>query len=76
MLELSIFIDDMSSVTASLFARLGDDGDVTTNTNSRFVDGIENSTTVRIENELEDDESFQYSMNYEKRFDKKIVIIN
>jgi outer membrane receptor protein involved in Fe transport len=65
------FIDDMSSVTASLFARLGDDGDVTTNTNSRFVDGIENSTTVRIENELEDDESFQYSMNYEKRFDKE-----
>jgi hypothetical protein len=61
----------MSSVTASLFARLGDDGDVTTNTNSRFVDGIENSTTVRIENELEDDESFQYSMNYEKRFDKE-----
>ncbi|EMY81791.1 TonB-dependent outer membrane channel protein [Psychroflexus gondwanensis ACAM 44] len=65
------FIDDMSSVTASLFARLGDDGDVTTNTNSRFVDGIENSSTVRIENELEDDESFQYSMNYEKRFDKE-----
>ena len=67
----SYFIDDMSSVTASLFARLGDDGDVTTNTNRRFVNGIENSTTVRIEEELEDDESFQYSMNYEKRFDKE-----
>jgi outer membrane receptor protein involved in Fe transport len=67
----SYFIDDMSSVTASLFARLGDDRDVTTNTNRRFVNGIENSTTVRIENELEDDESFQYSMNYEKRFDKE-----
>lgn len=67
----SYFIDDMSSVTASLFARLGDDRDVTTNTNRRFVNGIENSTTVRIEEELEDDESFQYSMNYEKRFDKE-----
>nr|WP_257984621.1 TonB-dependent receptor [Psychroflexus sp. MES1-P1E] len=65
------FIDDMSSVTSSLFTRSGDDRDMTTNTNRRFVNGIENSTTVRIEDELEDDKSFQYSMNYEKRFDKE-----
>jgi outer membrane receptor protein involved in Fe transport len=65
------FIDDMSSVTASLFTRSGDDRDMTANTNRRFVNGIENSTTVRIEDELEEDKSFQYSMNYEKRFDKE-----
>ena len=65
------FIDDMSSVTASFFTRLGDDRDVTTNNNIRFADGIENSTTLRIEDELEDDKRFQYSFNYEKRFDKE-----
>ncbi|RRO15260.1 TonB-dependent receptor [Flavobacteriaceae bacterium 14752] len=65
------FISDMSSVTASFFTRLGDDRDIATNINRRFADGIENSTTVRIEDELEDDERFQYSFNYEKRFDKE-----
>ena len=65
------FIDDMSSVTASFFTRLGDDRDITTNSNIRFADGIENSTTLRIEDELEDDKRFQYSFNYEKRFDKE-----
>lgn len=65
------FIDDMSSVTASFFTRLGDDRDIATSINRRFADGIENSTTVRIEDELEDDQRFQYSFNYEKRFDKE-----
>jgi len=65
------FIDDMSSVTASFFTRLGDDKDITTNSNIRFADGIENSTTLRIEEELEDDKRFQYSFNYEKRFDRE-----
>jgi outer membrane receptor protein involved in Fe transport len=71
------FIDDMSSVTASFFGRLGDDRDVTTNANDRFVlDSVTNSivfdsNTLRIEDELEEDERFQYSFNYEKRFDKE-----
>ena len=64
------FIDDMSSVTASFFTRFGDDRDITNNSNVRFANGLENSTTLRIEDELEDDKSFQYSFNYEKRFDK------
>lgn len=65
------FIDDMSSITASFFTRLGDDQDISTNINRRFQNGIENSTTVRIENELEEDERYQYALNYEKRFDKE-----
>lgn len=65
------FIDDMSSVTASFFSRLGDDQDITTNANRRFANSIENSSTIRIEEELEDDKRFQYSLNYEKRFDKE-----
>lgn len=68
---IEYFIDDMSSITASFFTRLGDDRDIATNINRRFANGIENSTTVRIEDELEDDKRFQYSFNYEKRFDKE-----
>jgi len=70
------FIDDMSSITASFFGRLGDDRDVTTNLNDRFVldstnTEIFDSNTIRIEDELEEDERFQYAINYEKRFDKE-----
>jgi outer membrane receptor protein involved in Fe transport len=70
------FIDDMSSITASFFGRLGDDRDVTTNLNDRFVLDSTNtivfdSNTLRIEDELEEDERFQYALNYEKRFDKE-----
>ncbi|WP_245539754.1 TonB-dependent receptor domain-containing protein [Psychroflexus tropicus] len=70
------FIDDMSSVTASFFGRLGDDRDVTSNANDRFVLDSTNtvvfdSNTLRIEDELEEDERFQYALNYEKRFDKE-----
>ncbi|SDH00820.1 Outer membrane receptor proteins, mostly Fe transport [Psychroflexus sediminis] len=65
------FIDEMSSITASFFTRLGDDRDVSTNINRRFDDGVENSTTERIEEELEEDERYQYALNYEKRFDKE-----
>jgi len=68
---MEYFIDDMSSVTGSFFMRLGDGQDITTNDNLRFVDGNEQSTTRRIEDEREDDKRFQYAINYEKRFDKE-----
>ncbi|QTY27233.1 TonB-dependent receptor domain-containing protein [Flavobacterium sp. CS20] len=64
------FINDMSSITASFFTRTGDDRDITTNTNKRFANGLENSRTIRIEEELDDDERYQYALNYVKRFDK------
>jgi len=65
------FIDDMSSVTASFFGRLGDDRDVTTSISQRFIEDTLNSRTLRVETELEEDERYQFSMNYEKRFDKE-----
>lgn len=65
------FIDDMSSVTASFFGRIGDDRDVTTNFNQRFDRGELDSRTLRIEEEIEEDERYQFAMNYEKRFDKE-----
>lgn len=63
------FIDESSSIIASVFMRLGDDRDRTKNATRRFFESIEESTTLRTEEELEDDQRFQYAMNYEKRFD-------
>lgn len=66
---MEYFIDETSSITASIFMRLGDDEDRTRNATRRFFGGIEESTTLRTEEELEDDQRYQFSMNYEKRFD-------
>lgn len=63
------FINESSSITGSFFMRLGDDLDRTINVNRRFLNGIELSETLRTEEENEDDQRFQYSLNYEKRFD-------
>jgi hypothetical protein len=65
------FIDDMSSVTASFFGRLGDDRDITTNITERFVGNDLDSRTLRLGSEIEEDESYQFAVNYEKRFDKE-----
>ncbi|MFN2262338.1 MAG: TonB-dependent receptor domain-containing protein [Psychroflexus sp.] len=64
------FFDDMTSLTGSFFMRLGEDEDVTNNFLSRFDDGELVDRTYRRENEFEDDKRFQYSLNFEKRFDK------
>ncbi len=66
---IQYFFDQTSSLTASFFMRLGDDLDRTRNRTRRFIEGVENSTTLRTEEEAEDDKRFQYSLNYEKQFD-------
>ncbi|WP_229731901.1 TonB-dependent receptor domain-containing protein [Psychroflexus planctonicus] len=66
---IEYFFDESSSLTGSFFMRLGDDLDRTRNRTTRFVEDVENSTTLRTEEEDEDDKRFQYSLNYEKRFD-------
>ncbi|MGM0635034.1 MAG: TonB-dependent receptor domain-containing protein [Bacteroidota bacterium] len=65
------FFDELTSLTGSFFMRLGDDQDITNNYNRRFVNGVENSTTYRREDEREDDKRYQYSLNFEKRFDEE-----
>ncbi|MFO7743889.1 MAG: outer membrane beta-barrel family protein [Psychroflexus sp.] len=68
---IEYFIDDMSSITGSFFMRLGDDLDVTTNDSQRFLDGNFIDRSLRSEGETEEDARYQYSFNYEKRFDKE-----
>ncbi len=66
---MEYFITPSSSVTGSIFFRTSDGDDTTTNATQRFVDGARNSETLREEIELEDDNSYQVSFNYTKKFD-------
>lgn len=68
---IEYFIDDMSSVTGSFFMRLGDDFDITRNDSERFKDGDFIDRSLRSEGQTEEDARYQYSFNYEKRFDKE-----
>ena len=68
---IEYFFNDMTSLTGSFFMRLGEDEDITNNYSSRFDDGELVERTFRRENEFEDDKRFQYSINFEKRFDEE-----
>ncbi len=68
---MEYYIDDMSSITGAIFYRNGDDEDLTTNVNDYFFNGNALLGTERLELETEEDESFQFSLNYIKRFDNK-----
>ncbi len=63
------FINDSTEVTLSYFGRVGDDTDRTFNSTNRFIDGNLDSETLRIEDEIEEEESHQVSFNFEKHYD-------
>ncbi|WP_373072612.1 TonB-dependent receptor domain-containing protein [Zeaxanthinibacter enoshimensis] len=67
-LGMEYFLSDNSSITGSIFMRFSDGDDTTNNSNSRFNNGALDSRTFRVEEELEDDESYQLSLNYTKDF--------
>ena len=64
------FINDNSSITGSIFYRTSTGNDVTQNTNQRFEDSVLGSNTFREEIEIEDDNSYQLSLNYVNRFNE------
>lgn len=68
-LGMEYFITDRSSITASGFYRMSDDNDLTTNLTSEF-DADRNLAVSRSRNEdeTEDDENFQFSLNYVNEF--------
>ncbi|WP_121666655.1 TonB-dependent receptor domain-containing protein [Mesonia aquimarina] len=65
---MEYFLNDQSSITASIFTRFGDDKDVTSNNTSRFNNNSLDSRTFREQIEKEKDESYQASVNYINRF--------
>ncbi|WP_203295614.1 outer membrane beta-barrel family protein [Luteirhabdus pelagi] len=67
-LGMEYFLTENSSITGSVFLRLGDDEDVTTNRARKFTDGTLAEETIREELETEKDESYQVSLNYVNNF--------
>ena len=67
-LGLEYYINDQSSITGSIFYRNGDDEDLTTNINNYFLNGEERLGTTRTEFETEEDESYQFAVNYINKF--------
>jgi len=65
---MEYFIDDKSSITGSIFYRLGSDADLSLNSSERFNNGSIVEETLRREKETEEDNSYQISINYVKRF--------
>ena len=63
------FINDSTEITLSYFGRTGEDVDRTLNDTRRFIGSDLDSQTLRIEDEIEDEESHQVAFNFEKRYD-------
>ena len=67
-LGIEYFLTDKSSITASAFYRKGDGNDETTNNTSNYNLGEVKERITRIENEAEDDETYQLALNYVNNF--------
>lgn len=66
---MEYFIDESSSITGSIFYRLGSDADLSLNESERFNDGgLLIEETLRREKETEQDNSYQIALNYVKQF--------
>lgn len=70
-LGIEYYLTKKSSLTASGFLRLGNDEDVTTNDTQNFKNNDLKESTKRIENQTEDDTSYQFSLNYVNNFNDK-----
>lgn len=68
-LGIEYFINDKSSVTATGFLRTGDNETTTTNTTNEFNrDNVLAINRVRTEEEVEDESTYQFTLNYTNKF--------
>ncbi len=67
-LGIEYFLTETSSLTASAFGRLNDGEDITENNTTRFIATDIDSRTLRREIEVEDEQSYQLSLNYNNDF--------
>ena len=63
-LGVEYFLNEQSSLTASIFYRYGQDEDVTANQSERFKNNILAEETLRKEWESEEDNRYQFALNY------------
>ncbi|MDT0651482.1 TonB-dependent receptor, partial [Autumnicola edwardsiae] len=68
---MEYYINDMSSITGAIFYRNGNDDDLTTNLSDYYINNEPQIGTKRYEREAEDDESYQFSLNYINKFDNE-----
>ncbi|TDN87890.1 outer membrane receptor protein involved in Fe transport [Salegentibacter sp. 24] len=68
---MEYFINDMSSITGAIFYRFGNDDDLTTNISEYYLNNSTQLGTTRYERETEDEESYQFSLNYINKFDNE-----
>lgn len=69
-LGIEYFVSDKTSITASVFARLGDNQSTTDNITDEFNAANDRTTSrSRVETENEKDLSYQFSLNYVTKFD-------
>lgn len=69
-LGFEYYITDQSSFTATGFYRYGEDEDLTTNYSSMFNNELLELQTSRSEEEIEEDNSYQFALNYLNKFNK------
>ena len=68
-LGIEYFLTENSSITATGFYRLGDNKTTTTNETDEFnAQNMLDVSRTRVENENEDDDSYQFSLNYINKF--------
>ena len=65
---MEYFLSEKSSITGSIFYRLGSDADLSLNNSERFNNGVIVEETLRREKETEEDNSYQIAINYVKQF--------
>lgn len=67
---IEYFLSETSSITASVFGRTNQGEDVTTSNTERFINAVLDSETFRIEDEGEEEDGYQFSLNYNKDFNE------
>ena len=65
---MEYFLDSSSSITGSIFYRLGSDADISLNNSERYNNAIIVERTLRREKQTEQDNSYQIAFNYVKTF--------
>lgn len=65
---MEYFLNASSSITGSIFYNLGSDADISLNNSNRYNNNVIEEKTLRREKETEEDNSYQFALNYVKRF--------
>ncbi|MEM1408082.1 MAG: outer membrane beta-barrel protein, partial [Bacteroidota bacterium] len=66
---IEYYLTESSSVTASAFGRINDGRDITANNTVRFISDQTDSRTLRTEEEVEEETSYQFSLSYNNDID-------